>query len=51
MGEACILLFMGRTAKQKEHAFSKQVDKSWIYQLNSCLCLERSPAAFQIIYL
>lgn len=51
MGETCIFVSMGRTAKEKEHGLSKQVDKSWVNQLNSCLCLERSPADFQVIYL
>lgn len=33
----CILVHMGMTAEQNEHGFSKQVDKSWMSHLNSCL--------------
>lgn len=51
MWEVCILVHMGRTAEQKEHSFSKQVDKSWVSHFDSYLWLEKSPAAFQIIYI
>lgn len=51
MWEVYILVCMGKTAEQKELCFSKQVDKSCISHLDSSLWLEKSPAAFQIIYL